>query len=229
MKEAHQAPSGLSMDEVGEQRPIHELARHSRAQVERAGVLHRAVAEAGLDAGADLGRVVVRPALQPVEVKRSDFHRLEHRREIGEILKGVNAILIAGGHVAIILNRLKIFGILNTQQELPIIAWSGGAMALSDQVVFFHDSPPQGPGDPEVLRAGMGIFQDVLPLPDAQSRLNLEDQARVELFARRFEHFQCVLFDDRTILERSQGVWTSTGSDDAMRLGTEGSVVNLNA
>jgi hypothetical protein len=152
-----------------------------------------------------------------------------HRREVWELLKRVSAILISGGHVGIILNRLKIFGILESHQDLPIIAWSGGTMALADQVVFFHDSPPQGAGNPELLRAGMGLFHDLLPLPDAVNRLNLGDQARVELFARRFESFDCVLFDETTILERKNGSWLSTGADSANRLGMTGHVVGLNA
>ncbi len=153
---------------------------------------------------------------------------VEHRREIFEILKGSSAILISGGHVAIILNRLKIFGILEASKDLPIVAWSGGTMALADQVVFFHDAPPQGKGDPEVLRAGIGVFQDLLPLPDATTRLNLSDQARVELFARRFDRFRCVVFDEQTILERCDGVWSSVGMKSATQLGNAGSVVGMN-
>jgi hypothetical protein len=156
-------------------------------------------------------------------------HVIQHRREIGEILNRVHGILIAGGHVAIILNRLKIFGILEMRTELPIIAWSGGAMALADQVVFFHDSPPQGPGDAEVLRAGMSLFHDVLPLPDGTTRLNLNDEARVELFARRFNRFQCVIFDELTILERENGNWIDKGEQPATRLGDSGHVVELSA
>lgn len=152
-----------------------------------------------------------------------------HRREISDVLNRVNAILISGGHVAIILNRLKIFGILESQSALPIIAWSGGTMALADQIVFFHDSPPQGAGNPEVLRAGMGLFHDILPLPDAKTRLHLNDQARVELFARRFDRFECVILDEQTILERKNGNWSSIGGNPLTCLGERGGVVNFNA
>ena len=154
---------------------------------------------------------------------------VHHRQEIADILNRVSALLISGGHVAIILNRLKLFGILEMNRDLPIVAWSGGTMALSDQVVFFHDSPAQGRGNPEVLRAGMGLFHDVLPLPNARVRLNLHDEARVELFARRFDKFQCVIFDQHTILERRNGHWVSEDRDSAARLGEAGSVVSLNA
>lgn len=153
----------------------------------------------------------------------------QQRREISDLLNRSNAILIAGGHVAIILNRLRIFGILETRPDLPIIAWSGGAMALSDQIVFFHDSPPQGPGDAELLRAGIGLFSDILPLPDAKSRLNLGDSARVELFARRFDRFRCVIFDEHTILERKDDHWLTKGSEPLTKLGHSGSVMEFNA
>lgn len=153
---------------------------------------------------------------------------IQHRQEIGEILNGVNAILISGGHVAIILNRLRIFGILEMNPCLPIVAWSGGAMALSDQIVFFHDSPPQGKGNPEVLRAGMGVFQDLLPLPDARARLRLKDRTRVKLFARRFGRYRCVILDEQTILRREHGSWVSinepAGSKQASCLGRSGRV-----
>lgn len=152
-----------------------------------------------------------------------------NRQEIRRILDQVDAILISGGHVAVILNRLKIFGILETHQHLPVIAWSGGTMALSHQIVFFHDSPPQGPGSPEVLRAGMSLFQDVLPLPDARSRLNLDDRARVELFARRFNRFQCVIFDEHTILENQDDQWRSWSDNDPSRMGAAGNLEGFHA
>ena len=152
-----------------------------------------------------------------------------HRQQISEILEKSGAILISGGHVAIILNRLRIFGILESNTHLPLIAWSGGSMALAEKVVLFHDSPPQGAGNSEVLRAGMGLFTNVLPLPNAEHRLKLKDKARVELFARRFESFECVVFSDQTILERVNGNWNSIGFGSAKCLGKSGNVVDFNA
>lgn len=144
----------------------------------------------------------------------------KHRIEIEKILTSSGAIVISGGHAAIILNRLKIFGILEMESQLPVIAWSGGAMALGDQLVFFHDSPPEGPGNAEVLRAGIGLFNEWLPLPDAKSRLKLKDSVRVSLFARRFNNYKCIVFDDKTILDRIDGEWLL--SDEAVRLDNSG-------
>jgi hypothetical protein len=143
-----------------------------------------------------------------------------HCDEIRHALHRAAAIVISGGHAAIILNRLKIFEILTASSDLPVIAWSGGAMALADQIVFFHDSPPQGSGDPEVLRAGMAMFHKYLPLPDARVRLRLDDRERVALFSRRFSEYQCVVFDEQTLLDRVEGTWQVSG--EARCLGEDG-------
>lgn len=155
-------------------------------------------------------RITERPSLVP------------HRHELADFLDHCAALVISGGNAAITLNRLRIFGILDDHPELPVVAWSGGAMALSDQIVFFHDSPPQGPGNPEVLRAGIGAFRDVLPLPDARHRLRLDDQMRVALFARRFSRYACVILDERTILERYDGQWHA--NEGTQKLGEDGTL-----
>ena len=68
--------------------------------------------------------------------------------------------------------------------DRPVIAWSAGAMAMSDRIVLFHDHPPQGAGDPEVLDAGLALCRQVVALPHARRRLQLDDPIRVSLFAR---------------------------------------------
>ena len=150
--------------------------------------------------------------------QRSEVVR--HRREIAEALNRAAALVISGGHAGIILNRLKIFELLTPRPELPVIAWSAGAMALSEEVVFFHDSPPQGPGNPEIMRAGTSEYVRILALPDARHRLKLHDPFRVQLFARRFIDFQCVIFDEQTLLDRVEGRWETEGV--VQRLGITG-------
>ena len=145
---------------------------------------------------------------------------VRHRREIGEALQHAVALVISGGHAGIILNRLKIFDLLEHRPDLPVVAWSAGAMALSEEVVFFHDSPPQGPGNPEIMRAGVSEYVRILALPDARHRLKLDDPFRVQLFARRFAEFQCVIFDEQTLLDRIDGRWETEGV--VQRLGADG-------
>ncbi|MCA9716169.1 MAG: hypothetical protein H6713_13445 [Myxococcales bacterium] len=122
---------------------------------------------------------------------------LEQRAELEQTLAGCQAIAVAGGHVATILERLKLFELGPALRRAPVIAWSAGAMALSDRIVLFHDCPPQGRGDAEVLHAGLGVFPGVVPLPHARHRLLLEDSTRVALFARRFAPAVCVALDER--------------------------------
>lgn len=119
------------------------------------------------------------------------------RLELAAILRQVAAVVVAGGHVAVVLNRMRLFGLVDLLGDLPVVAWSAGAMALSERVVLFHDSPPQGMGNPEVLDAGLGLAPGVVVLPHARHRLRLADPARVEILARRFAPALCVPFDYR--------------------------------
>lgn len=122
-----------------------------------------------------------------------------HMAEVKLALQNCDALLIAGGHVAVLLNRLRCFQLdrlLADHPRLPVIAWSAGAMAVAESVVLFHDTPPQGFGYPEVFDVGLGLFKGILPLPHAHSRLVLKDTQRVALFSRRFQPLQCTTFDD---------------------------------
>lgn len=132
-----------------------------------------------------------------------------HRDEIRERLAGVSALVIAGGHVVVLVNRLRLFGVLEMAADLPLVAWSAGAMVLAERIVPFHDSPPQGAGNAEVLDAGLDRLPGVLPLPDAKRRLRLEDPLRVSLFSRRFAPLHCVLLDEGAELTRRDGGWNS--------------------
>jgi hypothetical protein len=118
-----------------------------------------------------------------------------HRHEIAELLAGCAALAIAGGHVAVLLNRLRLFGVVELADGLPLFAWSAGAMILARRLVLFHDSPPQGQGNAEVLETGLDHTPEVLPLPHASRRLRLDDPVRVRLFARRFAPAACLTLD----------------------------------
>ncbi|MEM1204368.1 MAG: Type 1 glutamine amidotransferase-like domain-containing protein [Acidobacteriota bacterium] len=115
--------------------------------------------------------------------------------EIEEILGTCDAVMIAGGHVAVLLNRMRLFGLGKVLRRHRLFAWSAGAMALGTRIALFHDSPPQGEGNAEILDEGLGLFADVLPLPDARRRLRLDDPVRLSLLARRFAPDVCVPLD----------------------------------
>lgn len=121
-----------------------------------------------------------------------------HRGELIEELSDCGAIAIAGGHVAVLVNRLLLFGLESLIGQRTIFAWSAGAMAVSQRVVLFHDDPPQGRGASEVLDAGLGLVPNVVVFPEPETRLKLDDLPHVHLMARRFSPSKCVALPARS-------------------------------
>jgi hypothetical protein len=121
-----------------------------------------------------------------------------HRAELHEIVSRCAAVAIAGGHVATLLNRLELFGMEEILAGKPLFAWSAGAMAISERVVLFHDSPPQGQGAAEILDRGLALAPSVVPLPHPDQRLRLDDRERMGLLARRFAPALALTFRNRT-------------------------------
>ena len=172
----------------------------------------------------------LRKVHQRFESEQRPFaHRalIAQRQELAEQLAGCSALAIAGGHVAALLNRLRLFGLLELAADLPIVAWSAGAMALAERVVLFHDHPPQGAGDAEILEAGLGLFNNLLPLPHARYRLRLDDPQRVAIFARRFAPAVSVTLDVGHRFERRDGLWQAHG--DPRKLTVRGKVRKIKA
>lgn len=150
------------------------------------------------------------------DIRPRDHTGLQHQRhEIATLLQDASAVAVAGGHVAVLINRLRLFDLAPLIRDKPIVAWSAGAMALSDRIVLFHDTPPQGAGNAEVLDAGLGIASDVVVLPHAKERLQLDDRRRVSRFARRFRPSICAALDDGEGVERLQGRWIPLQRGDA--------------
>jgi hypothetical protein len=146
-----------------------------------------------------------------------------HRAELETLLAPCAGLCIAGGHVVILLNRLRLLGILDLCPGMPVIAWSAGAMALAQRVVLFHDSPPQGPGYVEVFEAGLGLIGGLLPFPHADQRLRLADPDRVALLAHRFAPDRCVMLSGGEMLQWTGERWSALrptsrlGEDGALR------------
>ena len=101
-------------------------------------------------------------------------------------LEKVEGLAIAGGHVAILVNRMRLFDLDRKLAGKAVFAWSAGAMAIAERVVLFHHSPPQGYGNTEVLEHGLGLVRGLVLFPHARRRLALDDRRRVALLARRF-------------------------------------------
>jgi hypothetical protein len=123
-----------------------------------------------------------------------------HRGEIQAILAGSAALVLTGGHVGTLLRTLRLFAI-EIPDILPVIAWSAGAMALTERIVLFHDDGPEGASETEVFDWGLGRVKGFVAFPHARRRLRLDDRARCAVLARRFGERHCVLLDDGVVLE----------------------------
>ena len=117
--------------------------------------------------------------------------------KIARTLDACSGILFAGGHVAILRNRLYFFGFdVLLRQFLDagkqIVAWSAGAMSLTDRIILYYDNPPDGIGIPELLDSGLGLIKDTIFLPHATERLDTHKTHRMPRFARRFSPTKCI-------------------------------------
>ena len=149
------------------------------------------------------------------------------RAAVAGILGGVAALAIAGGHVAVLLNRMRLLDVGARASGLTVVAWSAGAMAASDMVVLFHDDPPHGPGHPEAFEIGLGLAPGVVPLPHARHRLRLDDARRVGIAARRFAPGACVPMDEHARIDWDGARWTP--GSGTRRLGGDGNVQRWDA
>ncbi len=131
------------------------------------------------------------------------------RRDLQKKLTDVSCLCIAGGHIAVLLHRLRLFDVLAMHGDRPVIAWSAGAMALCERIVLFHDTPPQGSACAEVMEAGFGLVPDLVALPHAKMRLDAADERNVQLFARRFAPALCVLLDEGARIDWNGSRWSA--------------------
>ncbi len=119
----------------------------------------------------------------------------QHAEAIGTLLNDCETIMITGGNVVVLLNRLRLFGVDRLLRDKHLIAWSAGAMVLSDRIVLYHDRTPEGRREPEVLGTGAGVIPRYVFMPDAKRRLRLSDTVRIDLLCRRFGPASCVTLD----------------------------------
>ena len=139
-----------------------------------------------------------RPAERPLIAR--------HRAEIAAALETAEALVIAGGHVASLFNRIKLFDVLGLAKGKPIVAWSAGAMVLTDRIVLFHDFPPYGSDIAQVLDAGFGLAPGIVVLPDPHRRIRLDDKVGIARFARRMQPWTCVAMDHAARIVFEDGV-----------------------
>lgn len=119
---------------------------------------------------------------------------------IEEQLSQVDTVLITGGNIVVLINRLRLFGLGPLLRDKHLVGWSAGAMVLCDRIVLFHDRLPQGRRDAEVLSHGLGLLPNIVLLPDAEHRLRTRDHLRISLFDRRFSPAICMTLENGSLL-----------------------------
>jgi hypothetical protein len=134
---------------------------------------------------------------------------IEHCDEIAKQMESASALCIAGGHIGVLLHRMQLFDVMGLCGDKPIIAWSAGAMALSQRIVLFHHGHAAAHDgvDTEVMESGLGALPGIVFLPHSRKRLDLHDRASLQILARRFAPDPCVLLDDGDQLEWDGHRW----------------------
>ncbi len=118
------------------------------------------------------------------------------RAHIADTLAGCDAVLIAGGHVGVLRNRIAFFGLDAELGQKPIIAWSAGAMVLAERILLYHDHTTHGVGLAEYLDRGFGLVPGVVFLPHASERLDLESKDNVAILAARVAPLRAIALEN---------------------------------
>lgn len=156
----------------------------------------------------------------------------QHRAEVASVLADSAVVVVAGGHVGILMETLRLLDVA-IPHATPVIAWSAGAMAVCDPVVLFHDFAPHGVTAPEVHDRGLARLRGVIPLPHARRRLALDDRERMAVFAQRFPAHALVPLDEGTIVRFASGTDSPDGPTPlpvgARHLSHDGTIVKREA
>lgn len=176
-----------------------------------------------LERATEVVRQIDREVLGSVDEVRQAYRGLEHRFDVPWIrdrrdeaaqrISEAGAILLAGGHVAVLRNRLLFFGVEHALADAtaPVFAWGAGAMVLTERIVLYYDDAPEGPTDPEVLDHGLGLLPGQVLLPHASERLRLNDISRVSALSRRFAPATCLGLENGAWVESTAGGWCNRG------------------
>jgi hypothetical protein len=143
---------------------------------------------------------------------------LQHRAEVAELVADAAALAVAGGHVRALLRTLQVFDV-RLPSTLPVVAWSAGAMVITDQVVLYNDRGPSGVVGSEVWDRGLGRASGIVAMPHARRRLRMDDPMILRVLVRRFGQARCLLLDDGARVELGPG---GELPDGALVIGEDG-------
>ena len=206
----------LANAEVNHRTVLDELQELYALQVERAGQTMEAIRRTATrprtrdgalaDAEAAL-RLLDERHLERTAAVRADFEAAwrpgergsvaRHRADVRADLDRAGVLVVTGGHVGVLLHVLRLFAV---SPPADVLAWSAGAMALTDRVVLFTD------GRAEAYAPGRGLLPGTVLLPHARRRLPVDDPVRLGALARRFGPARCVVLDDGGTLAASRAI-----------------------
>src|SRR5262249_10866972 len=106
----------------------------------------------------------------------------------------------AGGHVGVLSRALHLF-LVAPHVPPVVVAWSAGAMAITDRGVLFYDRAPQGPAHPAGDDDGIRLVSNIVFLPHARRRPRVDALTRMSTLAARFAPSRCVVLDDGARLD----------------------------
>lgn len=172
--------------------------------------------------------------LRKINTRFDEQFDTEHHQLLADNVAALKAqmsqcetVLITGGNVVVLMNRLRLFGFDSLLRDKNIMGWSAGAMVLCDRIVLFHDRMPQGRRDPEVMSEGLGIIAGTVLLPDARGRLRKNDAIRSSLFSRRFSPATCLTLNNGALLRMQNEKVIS--SESVQHLSREGKFARVKA
>lgn len=143
----------------------------------------------------------------------------QQRKEVALQLGDCAAVVISGGHVMSLLNRLRLLDAFESLGNRPVVAWSAGAMVLTERIVLFHDTPPFGKNLAQVVDAGLGRCPGVVVLPDAAHRIDAAAARGLQRFSRRMQPATCWTLDAGERLAWEDGALVATQSRRMSRRG----------
>lgn len=152
--------------------------------------------------------------MRPAE--RASVHR--RREEVRSELADCPAVVIEGGHAAVIHNRIWLFDIVDDLRSRTVIGRAAGAMVLCDRVALYNDAPAIGRGNAEIGLPGFGLVPGVVAISDPSARLRLDDAARMRRLALRMEPARCALLDPGDRLDWDGSNLTGHGGSRVVRI-----------
>jgi len=191
-----------------------------------------------VERAAEVVRGIDAEALAAVDEVRAEFSGLAERFEVpairehadfaAEQIASAGAVLVAGGHVAVLRNRMLFYGVEHALAARlshggPVLCWGAGAMVMTDRIVLFYDDAPDGPAEAEVFDHGLGLAPGLTLFPNARQRLRLDDTTRVAALAHRFRPNVCVGLEQGARISLQPSGWLrQSGPGTALLLGSDG-------